>query len=268
MSCTFPEQRLTALLHGELDADERQAALDHISHCAGCRQLHASLASAWEELADLPGHETTSPGTRRAVERMIGASADEREVRSFERRRRAERLPGLRRIAARWTPAVAVAAALVLGFIGGSRLSSPVAPPSSDLAHRLDELEQAVFVARLQSSDAVARLATIEVAMSRDETRPAVVEALLQALAEDPSINVRLAAVEALTPALEDRQVALRAAQLLGRDRSVLVQLALTERLGALEDANLREAVVREVEPDALQPEARRRFEALLGAST
>lgn len=268
MSCTFPEERLTALLHGELDADERQVALDHMSRCTSCRKLHASLVSAWEELGDLPRHETVSPGTRRAVESMIAASAAERETRGFGRRRRVERVPSLRRLAARWTPAVAVAAALVLGFMGGSRLSSPVTTPSSDLAQRLDELEQAVLVARLQSSDAVARLATIEVAMSRDDTRPAVVEALLRALADDPSINVRLAAVEALTPALADRQVALRAAQLLGRDRSVLVQLALTERLGALEDANLREAVAREVEPDGLQPEARRRFEALLGAST
>ncbi len=268
MSCKFPEERLTALLNGELDSDERQIALDHIFHCAACRQLHASLASAWEELDRLAQLEPASPETRRAVERMIAASGAEQEARAFGRRPRANRVAGLRRIAAGWTPAVAVAAALVLGFMGGSRMVSPVVPPSDDLAQRLDELEQAVLVARLQSSDAVARLATIEVAMIRDDTRPAVVEALLQALAEDPSINVRLAAVEALTPALADREVALRAARLLGRDGSVLVQLALTERLGALEDATLREAVVREVEPDGLQPEAKRRFETLLGAST
>lgn len=268
MSCTFPEGQLTALLHGELDAHERQVALAHISRCAACRQLHASLAIAWDELDELAGHEAASPETRRAVGSMIAASAAEQEAGDAGSGRRAGRVPGLRRIAARWTPAVAVAAALVLGFLGGSRLASPVAPPPSDLAQRLDELEQAVLIARLESSDAMARLAAVEVAMSREDARPAVVEALLQALAEDPSINVRLAAVEALTPALEDRQVALRAAQLLSRDRSVLVQLALTERLGALEDADLREAVAREVKPDGLQAEARRRFEALLGAST
>jgi HEAT repeat protein len=162
---------------------------------------------------------------------------------------------------------VAAAAALVLGFFGGRML--PRSPDGSPLLEaRLAALEQEVLAARLASDDVVVRLSAIDATAATGPADPRVVDALLRTLAEDPSVNVRLAAVEALRPALAERDVALRAARLVVAEPSVLVQLALTERLVSLEDADLRRAVVRAIPRDALLPDVRRRLEELLGGNT
>lgn len=265
MSCAYFEERLTGLLRGDLAAEDRGAVLAHLSTCEACRRRHADLENAWLalDMLDEPC-PPVSPGVRRGVVRMIEAVAGSpSDWRSDASGQRPVSWHGNA-----WKPALGVAAALVAAFVGGWALRASSAEGPARFADRLAELEQAVLVARLESADAVARLAAVESAITDVRAHPDVVAALLRTLAEDRSVNVRLAAVEALTPALNERTVALRVARIANNDRSPLVQLALTERLGALSDEAVRAAVAGEIDPARLVPEARQRFEELLGGST
>lgn len=269
MNCAQFERSLTGLLRGDLAAEEREAVLAHLSTCEACRRRHADLEDAWQALDALDERcPATSPGVRRGVRRMIEAVAAAPSGAPSASPSDASGPRAVSRRGNRWGPALAVAAALVAAFLGGWVLRTSTLDAPAGFADRLAELEQAVLVARLESADAVARLAAVESTITDVRAHPDVVAALLRTLAEDQSVNVRLAAVEALTPALAERSIALRVARLVNDDRSPLVQLALTERLGRLSDEAVRAAAAAEVDPARLVPEARERFEELLGGTT
>lgn len=249
MTGPCPEERLTAWTVGELDGQAADVVAAHMETCAHCRARHAVLERAWRALDDplpTPGRASLPIHEVRTIERLAEAI----------RFGRSSSFGPARRRSGRWMAAIAAA---VIGFAGGRMLSTGN-DGAAELTRRLLEAEDAVFIAHLESSDALSRLGAVERLGDTRRQDGLIVDALLAALATDPSVNVRLAAVDALTPALGRRDVALRAARLMEMDGSILVQVALAVRLTALQDGTLRSDIVREVEPSKLSPEARRRF--------
>ncbi len=134
-------------------------------------------------------------------------------------------------------------AMLLLGLVAGSRYLHPTAPaPATDpaivrelaaLRENVDSMKQMMVSSSQPTGDRVkAVLATLDL----QKTDQRVVSGLLNALAFDPSVNVRLSALEALYPHANLPQVRSAVAASLPRETSPLVQVTMIDFLAGSRD--------------------------------
>ena len=142
---------------------------------------------------------------------------------------------------------VALAAAVVLGIVigfglAGGRPEQPV--ELARIAADLDQLERTLAAALEDGRSPSTRLTAIGASYSIDEPAPRVQEALLRAVESDPTVGVRLAAIDALDRLAPDQaRVRLELVSRLPDQRSPLVQMAVLDRA---------ELARRTLEPEAL----------------
>jgi hypothetical protein len=156
-----------------------------------------------------------------------------------------------------WSPAVrpawagALGAAALVAGVGLGRYTSTPPIASGDLAAlraEVGDLRQMVSLSLLQQQSASERLKGVAWAADLGGSGTAVVSALLETLANDPNVNVRLASVDALRRFAERDAVRSGAIEALGRQTSPLVQMALIDfvveaRLTAAKDTLSRLAM-------------------------
>lgn len=117
--CAYVESRLRALVDGELEPGVSRKVLDHLAHCASCRQAHARLQSLTamlqdQELEDVPAHFSASLQVRLARHRR---EREEKAARPGWRRLLDRVVPPAPARGLRWAGAASVlAAALVCTF--------------------------------------------------------------------------------------------------------------------------------------------------------
>ena len=139
-------------------------------------------------------------------------------------------------------------ALLVCGLLAGQRY---LAKPATDLT-RIKELEQQVAETRnemsqmgqlvvdslRQQKSTSSRIQTVLATMDQQSPNQKTLSDLLAAMQIDPSINVRLAAVEALTQHSDDSLVRSGVLSALPRERAPLVQVAMIELLAIAREAS------------------------------
>jgi hypothetical protein len=227
-----------------LAVEQRNLVEDHLQACERCREE----VVLWQKLSRLP-QEEPSPGLRARVRAMVDA---DREGRLPYRR-----LSGpswsvmLNFLAGGWTrmPAAGLAWAIVLlgiGFIAGRSLSSHGSSEQQQLARLQEELSstrQLVTLSLLQQRSASERLQAIAQAtawsISEPRLDPKVMDALLHTLHSDSSVDVRLAAVDALARFHSDPQVRQGLVNALETQQSPLVQVSLIDLMVELKDASV-----------------------------
>jgi HEAT repeat protein len=97
------------------------------------------------------------------------------------------------------------------------------------LRAEVGELRQMVSLSLLREPSASDRLKGVAWAADLDGSGTTVVAALLETLANDPNVNVRLASVDALRGFAERDAVRRGAVEALGRQTSPIVQMALID---------------------------------------
>ena len=219
MNCELMHERISARLAGELTAAEREDLEAHLEQCAACSERALELERLWSDLGDVP---VPSERMRTRMNVLI-----ERESKIVPRRRfgHVERLAPL---------AATLALGIGLGYVWGGDGRGEVAELRGEVAELRGEatdLHAAVAASLLGQSSVSARLRGVAYTRDLDRDGDAVTEALLHTLREDPDVNVRLAAIEALVPPLgrsarQDELVSAVATQ-----SSPLVQLSLIDAL-------------------------------------
>jgi hypothetical protein len=257
MHCENAVVDIGLLLSGELDAVGERALLIHVDGCADCRVELERQRDLWWRLGQLsvapPDSTQMRQRLRLALDTFRGG-IDGARVESPDVARQGQ-VVARDGQTGRW-PAVplgwlgTVAAALVLGvFVGrDSRMpSSPSAAPSADLGGlraELHETRQMVTLALLRQSSAVERLKGVWWVERLDDPDSEVVGALLDTLAHDPNVNVRLAVIEAITRYADRPGVRPGAvAALSAGNASPLVQVALIDLLVELREPSSRQAL-------------------------
>jgi len=231
MKCEQLSELLPDYFQDSLPASSRATVEGHLRACADCSaQLHL-----WKRLAALPD-EAPSPRMRERFDDMLSA---------YEEGRR-ERKPAWP-VAHGFRPAFAYAAALAIlgiGFLAGRYVqphqgASEVSVLRAELSNtndRIATLNQLVVVSMLQQQSAGERLAGVNYSLQVSRPNPEIVGALLRSMRSDPSVDVRLAALDSLRRYSGDHQVRRGLLDSLQPKQSPMVQIALIDALVELQD--------------------------------
>jgi len=232
MKCDDVREQYLSVLTGDLDAASVAELESHCVDCAACREATAELQALWLSLAALPS-EHPSPALRARFYAMLAAErrAGEAHVRT------AAQPGGLTRWIETWWPRrpalqFALALLMLLGGIGIGQRFGGGTDRNVEIAMLRQEVQSTrnlVTLSLLQTPSPSARLQGVGYSTQIDRPQPELVDALLATLDTDPSVDVRLAAVDALSRFARLDEVRLGLVQSLSRQTSPLVQIALID---------------------------------------
>jgi hypothetical protein len=246
VNCDQALDLLTESLAGPLSGRAAADLAAHLAACENCRAEAGGLRRIWKELGRLADEDPGVEMTRRfeAVLAPRLAAAAGRRRRGRLRTLAASAVAGLEGRLDRWLPrrplaqgalvAAALAAGVLIGAGHGARGGGGAAAAGSEigeLRHEVRSLSRLVTLSLLQQDSASERLRGVSFGRAASAGDDRVVGALLDTLRRDPEVNVRLAAVDALAPAVSRAPVRDRLLQELGRQSSPLVQIALVDVL-------------------------------------
>lgn len=220
MTCGRAKELMaTAWATGEPDIDLRA----HLTTCSECAGEMAQLSLLWERLGDIPAPEPSAALTARwesSLESMISAR------RGTSWRFSLSALWPQRPV---WQVSIALTC-LAVGLVVGSLQSR--GGGTSEIAQLREEVastKQLVALSLLQQQSATERLRGVDYSAKMPAMEPDVISALVQAVNRDPNVNVRLAAIEALTKVSSDPGVRRSLVSSLTTQDSPMVQAALID---------------------------------------
>ena len=242
MNCTRVQDSFIDYQAGTLPADEAAALRAHLASCPTCQREWSALQEMSRKLDTLADAPEPSPRLRENFYAMLETHQREADAPSPFALARGR----IDRFFAALLPAqpalqFAFALALLLGglFAGQHYLAPRAAAPADDSAKKelaalkaqVDSMGQLVTYSLLQQQSTSDRLQTVLAKMDLKSPDRKVLTDLVGALAFDPSINVRLSAVEALAQHADDSLVRAGVLSALPRERAPLVQVAMIELL-------------------------------------
>jgi HEAT repeat protein len=129
------------------------------------------------------------------------------------------------------------------------------------LREEVHNMYQLVTISLLQQQSASERLRGLSWSQRVSQPDPEVLSALLQVLNYDPNVNVRLAAVDALSQFSGQQNVRQGLIQGLTRQASPLVQIALIDLLVSLHERNSVDTLKHLVKDQRLNESVKQRAE-------
>jgi hypothetical protein len=240
MNCNTCTERMAELADARLDGKTAAALRAHIDGCPGCQREFETLSLTLGALDALP----SSPPSHRMRAAVMGQIETEKlsqrsqadwaaSIRSAASARPGRRLPWLQVLLG----TAGACALLAVGFILGERTVTQ--RQLADLRVRVDTMGQLVEQSVLQKRTTGDRLETVLTAASARKPDEHVIDGLINALAFDPSVNVRLNALTALYSHADQDVVRGGVLACLPRESNPLVQVSMIDFLVA---ARAREA--------------------------
>lgn len=281
MNCSRIQESFTDYQDGTLSPDLAATLRTHLASCPDCQREWSALQEITRKLDALPAAEEPSPRLREQFYAMLEThqrNADSISPFALARSRLdrffAALLPS--------TPALQFAgalAALAVGIFAGARYLPPPAAAPVQIVDQAAQQKIAILEAQMQDMGGLVtasllqqkstsdRLRTVLATMELKSPDRRVLTDLVGALAIDPSVNVRLAAIEALTPHAQEAVVRNGLLANLPRESAPLVQMAMIELLTSVRESSavaLFERISRDEAADINVRESARRGLALL----
>jgi hypothetical protein len=246
MNCEQARTQFVDYWRGTLeDSGEFQT---HLGTCERCRAEAQELKDLWGTLGALPEEDPSLAMRTRFYDSL-------REWRRQESTRR-QPLWWLRHPAFQAAAAVLILAVGVgTGFLLRGRDSVEV----SQLRGEVYNMRQLVALSLMQQQSASDRLRGVNFAYHVEQSDPQVLGALLTAVNHDPSVNVRLAAVDALRN-FNDSPIGRRGVvQALAKQDSPLVQIAILDQIVELHEKSAVQNIQFLLSSQTLNPDVRQR---------
>ncbi len=266
MTCDKIRENFADFLAGNLDQETLREVRGHLAGCPACRAEVENLSALWTKLGVLP-QEQPGPAVREkfygTLEAYIAGMEGESEKPGLGR--------SLSRLAAHLMPrrpvyqAALALTLLAVGLGGGLWLGGRgpnVSGQISSLRQEVGDIRQAAALSFLRQPSSSDRLMGVSWAENVRQPGKPTVDALVRTVNEDPSINVRLAAVDALylfagQPGVKGALVASLAGQ-----ESPLVQVALIDLLVSVREKRALESLKLLAADDKLEPGVRKKAES------
>jgi hypothetical protein len=270
MNCNDAIELLTESLAAPLRGRAAADLAAHLAACEACRAEAADMRCIWEELERLPD-EIPGEEMRQRFAASLDLYLEPTGGRGLSGplggpRRLLERLSaGLEGWLAGWLPrrplaqaglaAATLAVGLLIGSVHGFGLPRGGTTPATGagsasgsgdsangaggtgggeihaLRDEVRSLSRLVTLSLLKQDSASERLRGVSFGREAGRGDDRVLQALVDTLRHDPDVNVRLAAVDALAPALGQPAVHGQLVQEVGAQRSPMVQIALIDML-------------------------------------
>lgn len=157
-------------------------------------------------------------------------------------------------------------AALVVG-VGLGLFLSPDLPQNQQLdglRKELKNMKETMVLMLLNEPSTTQRLKGVNISMDMPQSDDRVVDALLQTLNHDPNVNVRLAAVEALTHHSSNPVARKGLVEAIDQQRSPIIQAALADAMVSIQEKQSIPEFKRLLERDDLNKTVRNRVENTL----
>ena len=305
MKCETMQERLTARLQGELTPVELEELETHLAGCAECAAEAASLEELWRGLAE-PGERVPTERMRTRLDAWLAAEISATQSRAAAPLNFPGQTPGRGELSTGASSLLrgashpfqrqllALAAMLIVGLGLGYLVFGRNRDDVATLRREVGDLHTMMALSLLEKGSVSERLQGVaysrEVAVHRDfglarelggksieggpslasapaDQREQVVTALFARLLEDPDVNVRLAALEALRPlaARGDHRGEFVAA--VARQQSPLVALSLIDLLLESGSAAARQDLEQLLSNPRLDPVVRGYLRDRLGRS-
>ena len=255
MKCENVRDLMLEILDGESDAADRGIFEGHIAACPACAEEFRRLNETWTRLGVLAA-ERPSPALSERFYSMLEAEQRKRNRRSFAEAWGALRL----------RPAFRFGAALVLilaGVGGGFWFGSHGAAGSrvEALSREVQNMRQSMGETLMLQASSSERLRGVAFMEKVQAPGRRTIDALLQTLDADPSVNVRLAAADALylfagQPGVKEGVIRSLAGQV-----SPSVQVALIDLLVDMREKRAVDALKLLAGNAKLNPDVRRKAE-------
>ncbi|MGB2869883.1 MAG: zf-HC2 domain-containing protein [Bacteroidota bacterium] len=228
---------LPDFLTGSSSESERVKIQAHLQVCESCKREYESLSTLWNTLGAMPEEK---PGSALRERFFATLSAYEQGI-SHARSTPSFRVTLNDLLAHIWPgrPLVQMGIALLLFLLGGfigTRINqrveeTPKNPATGEIAQLRGEvlaMSRMLAVSLLQQQSASERLRGVSLSYKTGESDPEIVSALLGALKYDPNVGVRLAALDALSRAMDEPGVRQELLKDLPK-QSPLVQIAMVD---------------------------------------
>ncbi len=135
-----------------------------------------------------------------------------------------------------WFPRVAMALVILgFGFAAGFFVRTS-GGEVNQLTREVSDLKEMVMLSLLEKESASERLRAVNLTGQMDQASRKVTSALIQTLNQDPNVNVRLAALDALASYASDPEIRKALVSSIALQESPLVQVALAEYMAALQE--------------------------------
>jgi anti-sigma factor RsiW len=268
MNCTHAQERFLELLDPRLSEATTAEVRAHLASCPDCQREFSSLAQTLSAVDKLPAAKP-SPRVRANFYAMLeeekNSAASIRAA--VVRRQRAARVTMWRWIL---SPVAAVAIALA-GFHFGTRYGTPASAPVAtvpvddsamkrelaELRAKVDSVGQLVGFSLLQQRSTSERLQTVLATLDQKNPNQKILANLIGALALDPSVNVRLSALDALFPHANQQLVRAGVLASLPREQNPLVQVAIIDFLVAARDQDATPELQKLVRDESIDQQVR-----------
>lgn len=253
MNCQRVQDSFLDYQDGSLPADQAAQLRTHLGSCPNCQREWAALQEITRKLDSLPA---PVPSSRLREQFYAMLETHERAAshsgNPFALAR--SRIDRFFEALLPHRPSLQFAFSLALlagGVLVGARLLQPepvtVAVPVADesakqeiadLRKRIDTMDQLVVASLLQQKSTSDRLQAVLATMDVANPDRKVLADLVGALALDPSVNVRLSALEALAPHTGQEIVRNGLLNALPRETAPLIQVGMIELLAAAGERN------------------------------
>ncbi len=234
MNCQTCREKMGELADARLGEAEASGLRAHLECCADCRREFETIGRTIAALDALP----SDPPTHRLRARLMGDIESEK----LTLRDQAEWAASIRAAAAPsrgparpWWPlllqGLGACALIGVGFTLGERSASQ--RQLADLRARVDTMGQLVEQSVLQKRTTGDRLETVMTAAASHKPDERVIDGLINSMAFDTSVNVRLNALNALYLHADQEVVRAGVVACLSREPNPLVQVSMIDFLVA-----------------------------------
>jgi len=238
MICERVKEQIPECLAGRLEKAERERVIEHLETCSACRAELAELGVVWRGLEALAIPELEAAGSDTVMKDRFLETLEAYQAGLAA----AVPQPAPVRQPARgwaWWPARPAwqfglaAALLIIGLAAGRLAFAPHGenPEMAQLKGQVEGLRQLVALSMLQGQSPGDRLRGVNYSIEMAQPDAKVEQALLHAVTNDPNINVRLKAVDALQNYASDPEVRRALVDAVPVQDSPIVQIALIDLL-------------------------------------
>ena len=270
MNCDETRHHLPEYLSESLNEAQELAFSAHLATCEACRAETERLGSLWRGLALLPG-AMQEPGAQVRDRFYESLAAYRHGMESAPKHGFKEKLAALWPKQPAWQMAAGFAM-LVLGVGVGSQIrpakqevQQPAGSELAQLRGEVSNMRQMVALSLMQQQSAGERLRGVSWAYRVESSDTEVLSALLSTVNNDQSVNVRMAAVEALHAFGASPVTRTAIVQSIPKQTSPLVQIALIDLLVDLKVTDAAPALKQLSLDPAVDVSVRERAKAALG---